>query len=43
VERKVVEERDGGGGGSEPSGLGANRRNKLRKKGKNEREKATRP
>ena len=41
MERKVVEERYGGGGGSELSGLGANKRNKLKKKGKSEREKAT--
>ena len=43
MERKVVKKRDGGGGGSEPSGLGAKIRNKLKRKGKDEREKATWP
>ena len=43
MERKVVEERDGGGSGSEPSGLGAKIKTKLKKKRKDEREKATQP
>ena len=43
MERKVVKERDGGGGGSESAGLGANIINKLKKKGKDEGEKATWP
>ncbi len=42
MKRKVVEER-GGGGDSEPSDLGAKIGRKRIKKGKNERERATRP
>jgi hypothetical protein len=40
MERK---KREGGGGGSKPSGLGAKIRDKLQKKRKDGREKATRP